>query len=199
MLLVFGLSILISLVSYSKNQAQPRQGWYFTAQEIDVAFRYQEQFGNRLSHPLKPSGCLNGKTEFEASFNGNKFAAPCRFIIETMRHLKEILEMGAAKYLFPLDADHAHLAIPSELWEEKYRDVAVDEIFPEILRETSLVALYHSAEHLTIEDRQTGKINLQARPWQQKRNILGFYDGRAVQVLLPDSDGLVRDVPEHYR
>jgi hypothetical protein len=199
MLLAFGLSILMSLICFSDSQAQPREGWYFTAQEIAIAFRYQEQFGGRLSHPLKPSGCLNGKSEFEAFFRGNRFAAPCRFITETMRHIKEMLEIGAAKYLFPLDADHAHLAVPSDLWEQKYRNRALDETFPEILRETSLVALYHSAEHLTTEDQKTGKINLQAKPWQQKRNVLGFYDGRTVQVLLPDADGVLRDEPKHYR
>ena len=72
--------------------------------------------------------------------------------METTRHLKEMLAVGAAKYLFPLDADHAHLAIPMELWATKYSKLPSEQILSALLREPQLVALYHTAEHLEISD-----------------------------------------------
>lgn len=33
---------------------------YFTAQEIEAAYKYQEDHGERLRHPLKPNDCHEG-------------------------------------------------------------------------------------------------------------------------------------------
>ena len=173
-------------------------GWRFTSTEIDAAYRYQEQFGRRLRHPLKPSACSFGKSEFVASFQGKEFVAPCRFISETTRHLKQMLEHGAARYLFPLDADHAHLAVPRSLWDGKYRKLTIGEILPELVREPKLIALYHTAEHLTIADPKTGAASGSTKEWRAKRNVLGFFDGRPVKILPPPADGLAHDRPEHY-
>ena len=173
-------------------------GWYFTSTEIATAYRYQEQFGRRLRHPLKPSVCSFGQSEFVASFQGKEFVAPCRFISETTRHLKQMLENGAARYLFPLDADHAHLAVPTELWAEKYSKLSIGEVLPELLREPKLIALYHTAEHLTIADPKTGAANRPTKEWRAKRNVLGFFDGRPVKILAPLGGGVGQDRPENY-
>ena len=173
-------------------------GWFFTSTEIDAAYRYQELFGSRLRRPLKTGTCSYGKSEFVAHFQGKEFAAPCRFINEVTRHLKQILENGAARYLFSLDADHAHLAVPTELWNEKYRKLSIAEIFPELLREPKLVALYHTAEHLAVADRENGAENVPAKEWLAKRNVLGFFDGRPIKILTPFADGKAHDRPEDY-
>jgi len=149
----FKIIVMVILLKTAGPALGMDGGWYFTSTEIATAFRYQEQFGRRLRHPLKPSACSFGPSEFVASFHGKEFAAPCRFISETARDLKQILENGAALYLFPLDADHAHLAVPTELWAEKYRKLSIGEILPELLREPKLVALYHTAEHLAVAAR----------------------------------------------
>ena len=47
-----------------------------------------------------------------------QFVAPCRFVGETIRQLRELLESGAAKYLFPLDVDAADLAVPVDVYVE---------------------------------------------------------------------------------
>jgi hypothetical protein len=146
--------------------------WYFTPTEIANAYRYQEQFGRRLRQPLKPHECYYGKVEFVASFRGKEFVAPCRFITETMRHIKQMLEKGAARYLFPLDTDHAHLAVPADLWWAKYRKLPVGEALPELLREPSLVALYHTAEHLTIEEPASSAANVSTEQWRERRGVL---------------------------
>jgi len=163
--------------------------WYFSAQEIDAAYRYQELFGGRLRHPLKPQACYHGKSEFIASLQGRQFVAPCRFITETTRHLKQMLENGAARYLFPLDADHAHLSVPKELWAEKYSKLSIGEVLPELLREPKLIALYHTAEHLAIGEPNYGPEFVLIKEWHAKRNVLGFFDGRPIKILPPLANG----------
>lgn len=172
--------------------------WYFAAAEIAIAYSYQEQFGQRLLRPIKPAVCNYGKDEFPASYQGNEFLAPCRFIIQTKQHLKVMVERGAARYFFPLDADHAHLAIPKELWETNYPNVPTHQILPQILRESRLVALYHTAEHLAIADPKTGEELSQSKDWRDKRNVLGFFDGRPLKILPPNSDGSAHQHLEQY-
>lgn len=188
------------LVAMGATIAQPAEldYWYFTAAEIDAAYRYQEQFGRRLHRPINPTICYFGKKEFSAFYQGKGFQAPCSFIAETKRHLKAMIEDGAARYLFPLDADHAHLAIPTEIWDTKYRNLPAGEILTKILREPQLVALYHTAEHLKVVDPKTGIELSQDKDWRAKRNVLGFFDGRPNKILPPNADGSGHDKLDQY-
>jgi hypothetical protein len=72
------------------------------------------------------------------------------------------------------------------LWDKKYSKLAKDEILPALLREPSLVALYHTAEHL--EPNHHGQVSI-ANIWGANRSVLGFFDGRPNEILpsLPDS------------
>ena len=179
----------LALALWSAGDALAVDTWYFTAGEIEIAYRYQQNFGQRLGHPLKARDCYFNRPDFTASFQGKEFLAPCQFILQTTYQLRTILEKGAAKYLFPLDADHSHLAIPTDLWREKYNNTNVVESLPQILREPTLVALYHTAEHLSAVDRENSRMTAQVKNWKAQRNILGFYDGRPVQILPPHPDG----------
>ena len=160
--------------------------WFFTATEIADAYRYQQQFGARLRSPLQPETCFRGKKDFGASYQGRSFSLPCRFVDETIRQLRELLESGAAKYLFPLDVDFADLAVPAEVYASKYKQLSREEILPALLREPMLVAIYRTAMHLNTElgDKASGMT-----VWGKKRTIAGFYDGRPNQVLSPRFDG----------
>jgi hypothetical protein len=100
-----------------------------------------------------------------------------------------MLENGAARYLFPLDADHAHLAVPVELWRKKYSHSYGAQLLPQILHDPALIALYHTAEHLSVTDSTGSPIATQIKRWKAKRNVLGFYDGRPVRILPPPPDG----------
>jgi hypothetical protein len=139
-----------------------------------------------------------GQSEVAANYGGTQFLVPCRFIMEVTRHLKEMLAAGAAKYLFPLDADHAHLAIPNELWTTEYSKLSSEQILPALLREPQLVALYHTAEHLEIRDPKTGAVNEEARAWKEKRNVLAFFDGRPIRILPPHPAGHGVGMPGGY-
>jgi len=198
-LLLTGLLLTASLTNGVGDAFAVDSIWYFTADEIEIAYRYQQNFGRRLHHPLKARDCYFGKADFIASFQGKEFLAPCQFILQTTGHLKTILEIGAAKYLFPLDSDHAHLAITTDLWREKYNQTNGPEILPEILREPTLVALYHTAEHLSEVDPKNSPMSAQVENWRAQRNILAFYDGRPLQILPPNPDGSAHERVEGHQ
>jgi hypothetical protein len=167
--------------------------WFFTAKEIASAYRYQQQFGARLHNPMEPKGCLHGRMEFAASSQGRRFVAPCRFITETTRQLRELLDSGAAKYLFPLDVDYADLAVPAAVYERKYKQLSSGEMLPALLHEPALVAIYRTALHLAPQPSHKGS---RPRVWGEKRTVSGFYDGRPNQLLARRMDGAGYNEPE---
>jgi hypothetical protein len=158
------------------------RGWYFSARELDAAYRYQEQFGQRLRYPIKPSGCYMGQSEIPASFQGKKIMVSCRFITETTRHLRLMFEQGAAKYLFPLDMDFADIVIPRPLWVNKYSSLARDEGLAQLLREPRLVAIYHTAQHLAISI-MTGNESPVPKEPRTKSDVWGFFDGSPIKIV----------------
>jgi len=194
------LTLFLILLSGSANaQTIPFENpWDYTAEEMRLAYRYQQQFGALVTNRLSAVSCSLGKKETTASYEGKQLSVPCRFIDETIRHLEELLKIGAAKYLFPLDAGHAHLVVPQNLWKKKYNKLRGWRRLSALLREPNLAALYHTAEFLTVLDRKTGKINPLAKDWKEKRNVLAFYDGRPIQILPPDPTGAGVGPPDKY-
>ena len=61
---------LVILLSAANESFAVDQSWYFTAGEIKITYRYQQSFGRRLRHPLKPQDCYFGKTEITISASG---------------------------------------------------------------------------------------------------------------------------------
>jgi hypothetical protein len=196
--LVLLLGVYTLLFQSAALAASPYDTWFFTAEEVEAAHQYQENYGERIRNPLAARDCIFGHNEITAKVRGEPFLLPCRFIIETTRHLKEMLAVGAAKYLFALDADHAHLAIPTELWATEYSKLPSERILPALLRDPRLVALYHTAEHLEISHRKTGAINPEAKAWKEKRNVLAFFDGRPIRILPPHPAGHGVGMPAGY-
>jgi hypothetical protein len=172
--------------------------WYFTAEELSAAYSYQEGYGARLPNALRAGGCLFRDGEFAAKYGAASFAVPCNFVHQITRHLREMLDQGAAKFLFPLDADHAHLGVPMAAWKEKYQHLPPEKVVAALLRDPGLVALYHTAEHLRVTDRATGAVNQEAKAWQEKRNVLGYFDGRPNQILQPHPTGQGAPMPQEY-
>ena len=193
----------ICLLSNAPNSAavdddDRYSSWFFTSEEVAAAYQYQQNYGERLRFPLRAAPCLFRGGEFATSYRRNPLAVSCRFVLEVTRHMKEMLDAGAAKFLFPLDADHAHLGVPMEVWNNKYKNLPLEQVFPAILREPGLVALYHTAEHLRVTDRKTGAVDAEAKAWQEKRNVLGYFDGRPIKILQPDPKGSGVAMPEDY-
>jgi len=189
--------VAIAQTSQLQSDTQ-RESWYFSAAEIAADYHYQENYGRRMSNPLPAEGCLLGKSEFASVYRQFRLKVPCQFVNEVSRHLKEMLDIGAARFMFPLDADHAHLAVPIELWSKKYSKLGVHELVPALLREPQLVALYHTAEHLDPNDGSALKADRGVKEWIEKRNVLAFFDGRPLQVLPPDPNGFGVGMPESF-
>lgn len=167
--------------------------WFSTAEEIANAYKYQVRFGSRLRDPLNPKPCSFGRDEFAASYRGKEISVPCRFIAETKRQLRGLIESGAVKYFFPLDVGSGDFAIPVDLWEAEYKMLPVDELIPKLLHEVKLVAVYHTAGHLfPTPSGGDAAISL----WQQRRTVAGYYDGRPNEVLRKKTPMDLYDEPE---
>jgi len=193
-----GLLALPPIYRAWANDEGRYDGWYFTAEEIRAAYSYQESYGERLRNPFRASGCVLRGGEFIARHGKAAFPVPCRFVEQVTRHLKEMVSQGAARFLFPLDANHAHLGVPMSSWKTKYQYLSADEVIPALLRDPGLVALYHTAEHLRITDRKTGAIDSEAKSWLDKRNVLGHFDGRPIEILPSQAAAQGASMPEEY-
>lgn len=196
----FGWSTLalLFLTVATVQAAEHRELWYFTADEIGTAYRYQRNFGERPAYPLGGQECTFGQAKFLASDRKREFWLSCHFIKQTIRHLTEMLDAGAARYLFSLDADHAHLAVPTALWDAKYRRIPYSEILPAMLQDPATAALYHTAEHLTVIGPKHGKPDRETQAWKEKRNVVGYFDGRPNTILPPHPSGAGVGFPEGY-
>jgi len=192
-----GCAGMVLALSASSAAAQsPRESWYFTAAEIGAAYQYQESYGGRMRNPLPAFSCMTGNADFVATYRGVPVRVSCQFVNQVMRHLKDMLDIGAARYLFPLDADHAHLAVPADVWVEKYDKLSSAQLMVALLREPKLVALYHTAEHLEPDAKATGIHDAGVRRWRERRNVLGYFDGRPLQILPPHPEGFGVGLPD---
>ena len=167
--------------------------WFFADGGIADAYRYQRQFGARLPNRFTPQDCLHGKKDFVVSYRGKEFLAPCQFTHETNRQLKELLESGAAKYLFPLDVGAARLAVPADVYARKLAALPSEEILPALLREPTLVAIYRTGMHrIPADDARESDASTGAL----KRIVVGYYDGRQNRLLPRAPDGELYSKPD---
>ena len=165
---------------------------WLTASATIAPGRNDAQPSRRLFRPLNPGACASGSSEFVASWQGKQFLAPCRFIHETISHLRAASETGATGSIFPLRTDHVHLAVPSELWQEKYSRLPKDEILPAVLRESRLVAVYHASEALMVADSKGSGAQPNYKQPYHHRQVLGYYDGRAIEILPAQTNALAQ-------
>ena len=192
MLRVLCLTVSLCLSGVFGDRANGVGDEWLKASPTMVADRNDAQSGKGLSRPLNPAACFSGSSEFLASWQGKKFSAPCRFIYETIAQLRALSELGATKLMFPVRTDHVHLAVPSELWEEKYYKLPKDEILSAVLREPRLVAVYHATDGLTLADSKGAAAKPSKRQPYDSRQVLGHYDGRVIEILPARANALAR-------
>ena len=158
-----------------------RKRWFYTLNEIKVLYEKEYRKGERLENFVRIE---NGKAI--AYWMDAQFAIPEKFIKTTLKHLEKMLEKGCAKYIFRLDACHSHLFISNESFFKKYEKLTFAEMIKTFIKDESLGALYHNAEHLALrKPPKTGKIDPVAENLIKKRNIIGWYDGRPLEFTYP--------------
>jgi hypothetical protein len=189
-----GMAMVLGATSAAAQSA--RDSWYFSAAAIGAAYQYQENYGGRMRNPLPAFSCMTGNADFTATYQQIPVRVSCLFVNEVMAHLKDMLDIGAARYLFPLDADHAHLAVPADVWAEKYSKLSSAQLMAALLREPKLVALYHTAEHLEHGAGENGADDAGVRRWRAQRNVLGYFNGRPLQVLPAHPQGFGVGMPD---
>ena len=170
----FVFALLLFFIVPIQERPAEAEFMEFTEREIEVAYRYQIEFGRRLANPLDPEPCLYGKPDLATLFRGREMPVPCRFVNETLRHLKEISLKRKGTFFFPLDIGHADLAVPKHVWRSRYSRLPGEKILFSLLREPGLMALYYPAA----KSKSTGN----AASLSESGAIVGFYDGQPVHL-----------------
>lgn len=153
--------------------------WFFTRDEMKPLYEKEYEEGKRLEDPII---LKDGK--YIASCDGKTFEVPEKFVKNTLKHLEQMLEKGYAEYIFRIDSYHNHLFVPEEE-HSKYSGLDDSKLIEEYAKDEKLGALYHNSEHLTAKDPKTGKIDPKAEDLIRKRSVLGWYDGRDVELTYP--------------
>ena len=156
-------------------------GWYFTREETKNIYEKEYEEGTRLENHIR---IKEGK--YMASCYGETFEVPEKFVKGTLRQLEETLEKGYAEYIFRLDAFHSHLFVPNDIFDKYYPLKNGAELIGAYTKDDKLGALYHNTEHLAVEDPKTGEIDPIAQELHSKRSVLGWYDGRPLEITHPE-------------
>ena len=89
--------------------------WFFTSEEVAAAYQYQQNYGERLRFPLRAGPCQFRDGQFSTSYRRNPSAVSCRFVLEVTRHMKEMLDAGAALGCRPRASGRAHRGVEQQI------------------------------------------------------------------------------------
>ena len=164
-------------------------GWFFTLDQMKTLYDVEYNEGKRLTNFVRHE---DGK--YLAQCNGESLEIPEPFILTTLHHLQEMLDKGYVKYLFRLDAFHGHPFVSDQQFAEKYQDLSWPDMIKTFVHDESLGILYHTSEHLALRNPpETGPIDYEAQKLIKQRNILGWCDGRPLEILFAETSQLVGD------
>ena len=181
------------------NEDDAYSRWYFTADEVEAAYQYQQNYGERLRAAVAGGRVRISQCRVFGELSRDEELLFLADLSPRSRAISKRCSMAARRNFFShLDADHAHLGVPKEAWNQKYKDLPVEQLFAALVRDPGLVALYHTAEHLRVTDRKTGALNSDAKKWQDKRNVIGYFDGRPNKILPAQPNGQGASMPEEY-
>ena len=58
------------------NEDDAYSRWYFTAYEVEAAYQYQQNYGERLRAPLRAGECVFRNVEFSANYRDHRHHLP---------------------------------------------------------------------------------------------------------------------------
>ncbi len=168
-----------------------KHGWYYTLEEMEKIY---EQEYNSPEKLLKNIFCRENDKWF-GFIKNEKFEVPRDFLEKTLRHLQEMIEKKTAKFLFRLDAFHGHFFVPEDKYRKNYAELDFFGQAKMLVKDKDLGVLFHNSEHLKIDP-----IAPEVKELMKKRNVVGWYDGRPMEVLsLPSERGVTADFPGRSR
>lgn len=154
------------------------KGWFYNLEEMEQIYEreYREERPLKVFIEKKEGKCI-------ATYGKEEFEIPDRFIKLILTHLKRMLESGAARFLFRLDAFHGHFFVSEEIYKEKYLKTSGAEMAFLLVREEKLGVLYHNSEHLKLDEKDVRTVDLYS-----KRNVIGDTQG-SLRFLPPPPKG----------
>jgi hypothetical protein len=153
----------------------------FTLEEIAQIYKQEYSLGKRMRNHVHAVG---EKNELIATFEGSDFLVPQTFIDSTVRHLQEMYEARSLRYIHRLDSYHGHLFIPDGVNIESYDD-NYEHVIEKALQDSRTGTLYHNSEFLVAKNSTDQEALLQLA----KRNVIGWQDGRPIEIIPPAKDG----------
>lgn len=174
-------TILLAFLAPALVFANERDEPFYSSEEMAIAYRYQYWYGPRLTKPIKEIGDGNYLT----TVYGHKVNVPKKFVERVTEHMVQMIRAGSAKYIFRLDLGHGHMFFPKEALA-KYKSLPENLFLEAILNDPALGILYHASEFLAYD---VDKSPSDVREWKSKRNVVGRFDGRPIQILRPHPSG----------
>ncbi|MBI2023512.1 hypothetical protein HYT01_03050 [Candidatus Giovannonibacteria bacterium] len=165
------------------------ESFYYTADEIRAAFGYHYNHGKRLECPISWAGA-----GYHTVSGGEDIAISDAFVKKVEEHVKQMFEAGAARYLFMPDAGHAHLILPREKAQKYLALPTMLQKLKAVLEDAELGALYHTAEYLSVHPGDASDVY----EWKAKRNVIGWFDGRPINILPPHEFGHGLGAPDGF-
>ena len=166
-----------------ENQCRYRDKWFYTLDEINSIYAKEYHEEKRLHNRIH-----RDRDRYVADCNRSKIDIPETFVNCILKHLAEMLRKGYARFLFRLDACHGHLFVSNDAFIKRYQSLNFSGTIKMITNDKNIGVLYHNAEHLALRNPpKTGKIDPRCALLRDKRNVIGWCDGRPVELTYPKS------------
>lgn len=157
--------------------------WHFSPQEMDTIYAREYVGEKLLKNRLRREG---GK--IVGAVGGASLEVPEAFVLRILDDLRQMIEAGATRLIFRLDAFHAHPFMDEALYYERYgrESKSLLEDAKILVNDPDVGMLYHNSEHLLVEADDAASVRIYA-----KRNVWSFGLGKEI-VILPLPDGKVK-------
>lgn len=187
-----GAENLLALTREQKTLSRyEKHGWFYTLEEMERVYESEYNASEKL---LKNIFRRNGE-RLIGIIGEEEFEVPPEFIDKLLRQLKDMLEQKTAKFLFRLDAFHGHFFINEEKYKN-YSELSAIGQAREMLKDGDLGVLYHNSEHGKFLDDKTANLTQEEKELKEKRNVVGWYDGRPIEILpLPRGKRMAANTP----
>ncbi|MBU2562201.1 MAG: hypothetical protein KKF68_00895 [Nanoarchaeota archaeon] len=159
----------------------------FTLEQIRQIYKREYNEGLHLNNYVTPD-CI-------ATYQRGKGKIPERAIKITLNHLEEMMIKEWLKYPGWPDSFHGHFFLPEKSRSEIIHLKGIELLQASLSRE-ELGVIYHNAEKLAKRNPPvTGAIDSEAKRLISVRSVIGWYDGRPLELAHPlpdDPIGYVR-------